>query len=995
MVAEEVVVHNGTVHEFDVGDQGLIYGDAFALYHRQDRYQGDFAQQPIPVTGVQGIGYDASGRLFVLGWQALARQQDSGEWQKVSHSPFTQLPCDLRCGSGVWVCNTQWVSRAEGGRLKVVETGEAWESSAEWGDDGLLVGTVGGRIIGIEPAAVQVVGLPEGLVLSGKTKVEIGEQGVLLSGKRMPLHMWSEGKVSRLLGNESKIGVFLDDQHILRFPSMNAYYRSRINVKPVYHVYSSGEDLTRFELPTDAPYLQLENFTKVPGGRVLIATNRGLFEIGIDGAKLERHQTPERPFTVTAVDILRGGEVWIGDANGRFCKLEDSSDDRNWKALPGTARQQVTHFGSAKLQGRDAVLIGTKTGLYAYDESRDQCRLVDAPFKNSAYIQDIALAPHSDDVMISVRNIGVYLLREGVWAKVDLGEAVPTNMVWDIEYENDGAYWLTTSEWYARVQRRVRELFCYVDVTSNDSNEATDTEDGPFRVEKDSTFQAKLSVSNPFGQAGYRYRQSEGQWKYLAVSDGLLQLRPDSLGLQDVEVQAFDHDLNFSSSVYVPLDVFLPWWRWQIVRWGAVLFVVAALTITTYSVQQSRRSRKARVAAERETARIERERRALAERGAKERERLLLRVCHDLKNPLNVVFACTEMLGSGELAPDEAVVLLTGSAESMNYLSKQLLSYSKAKRRSIAEKSHITVEAVFDELRRESLVLDREKLRELEVQVDADMPVQLYSDAHAVKEILRNLLDNAAKHCSEGKITLRFVMRDGLPTFVVEDTGAGMPSDELDAIFDAFYQTGDVANQREGLGLGLAICKSLAETLGGQLSVQSELGRGSQFSLALSRDSMVDTSVESRPQNELSDAFAPHFAPGENNYVESDLESLEQLKSEQGVLVVDDMEYVGITVVQLLNKLGQKADYVRPGDAVEAAADASYDKILVDLNMQGVNGFNVAKELRGHRGESISIIAISENEQLIQIAEKSPEFDQAIPKTQLFGILGRCRAASY
>ncbi len=1047
--AAEIAVQDGLVFAMYVGPHGLAYGDAFSIYHRPDPLSGKFKQYPMPASGLRGISFTAYGRMMVLGWQTFAVMDDAGEWQSLSHSPRSHLPGELMPGKDAWICTTQRVSHVQSGQIHAVTLGDAWESSAAWENDGLLVGTVGGRILGVESTPVQTIGPTEGLISNAKTRVETSRHGVLFSGEQMQLHRWDGAQAKSLTGSISKIGYFFDADHILRLPSLLAYARGDVNSQPFYYTYYVQEDdLKRVNLPVKAEYLTMADCAMRDDGTGLLATSRGLFELEIDEARLESHQAEDAPFSLSAVDVLADGEVWIGGYDGRICRLADSSNPDNWIQVPGqTKTRRITQIANGRVGDQAVVFVGTTQGLYFCDPS-GACREMPTPFGSSAFIQDIEQIRDGKTVFVSVRNMGAYIFEDDVWARIDIGEQLQTSTVWDIEPDPSGGYWLTTDDWYIKVQRSHRQVRCFVDrintgngwsqlaagqsiLPQGESASPPEVTANPIAVpaiERDVPFRAELSVASPFAHAGFRYRRTgQEKWDYLAADQRVLEMTFEEAGTSGVEVQAFDHSHNFSPVIELPVRVYLPLWRWQIVRWGAACLLLLGLGVTVYSAHASRRSRLARRRAEEETIRVEKARRSLAEESSLERERLLLRVCHDLKNPLNVVFACTEMLKSGDLVAAEAAPLLNGSAESMDYLSKQLLSYSKVRKMKEVENRFVAVEQLMSDLQGESKFIRRKIAGEVEVDLSSDAPGTLYTDPHAVKEILRNLLDNAFKHCPEGRIKLSYGVEAGLPIFAVEDSGPGMPESELDSIFNAFYQAGDRESRKDGLGLGLAICSTLARRLGGSLRVESKLGVGSRFIVELPMEAFVeigktvhadgeqagngeraretvdaDGNGDSSTKHAVGDVAqadhwgaSPHVSrPGMRPDFAGAMGGPTGRQHEPAlnfagpVLVIDDLEYVGATVVQRLHNLGLQASYAGPLDGVARALGENYPEVLVDLNMQGKDGFAVARELREKRGDSVQIVAMSESDALLKYASLSGDFSRSLPKTRLFEMLG-------
>lgn len=978
---------NGGVLCFEVCQSGLAYATEHTIGHRDDPLKGPFEVTDAPVPGVRELCFDSRDRLTLLGRKAVAIREKDGSWQTLSYVPRAYTPGDLTTGKDSWICTNERVLQFENGQLHAVPLTDHWKSSTGWANEGLVVGTVSGRILGVENGGVTTFGVHEGLVAPMKQNVDVSPWGSVLSGQEMPAQHVDGTELALVYGSRSKVSFHLDENHVVCFGSLSTKLRHVQVARPFCYTSLKGDQkIWRVPLPTTAPSLRMRNFCRIGDGKGLLATDQGLFVIGPKKAELESHQTADSPLRLDAMTAFDDGEVWLGDMEGRFCSLANSSNQDQWIELPSRAAfQRVTQFAKPSWTSQDELLVGTTLGLYSYEPSSGTLEIVSAPFGETAYIQDIEASEATGSVIVSVRNMGVYVLHEGVWAHVNLGEQIDTSMSWDVAVEPSGDFWLTTNERFIRVSHQSRDLFCFLDKVNTGDGWQASTAGATAELERDGAFRALLSTSSPIGHAGFRYRADGGQWNYLNADQRELELAMTQVGSVDIEVQAFDHYHNFSPAVVFPVDVFLPMWRWQMLRWAAASLLLLGAAVTVYSYRASRLARHRQLEAERANALGEKQRRTLAEHAAQERERLLLRVCHDLKNPLNVVFACTEMLDSGELNAEEAAPLLNGSAESMDYLSKQLLSYSKAKRGADIEKRLVSTHELIDDLRRQ-YDLTRRDGGKLEIQIDADTPHNIMTDPRMVNEILGNLLENAIKHCPGGVVQLGLANQDGKPTFFVQDDGPGIDALELDSIFSAFYQSATTEHKQDGLGLGLSICKTLAERLGGKLGVESELRHGARFSFELPCSCVVPADKLAAQQRQTEEASQEPHAP-------EFLGGFSELGLTGRILVVDDQEYVASTMVQRLNKMNIEAKYVGPADAVAEALAGYSQNVLIDLNMPGQNGFKLAQELRKHCGDSLILIAMSESEQLVELADEFDYFDRVLPKSRLFEMLGRTNHA--
>ena len=220
--------------------------------------------------------------------------------------------------------------------------------------------------------------------------------------------------------------------------------------------------------------------------------------------------------------------------------------------------------------------------------------------------------------------------------------------------------------------------------------------------------------------------------------------------------------------------------------------------------------------------------------------------------------------------------------------------------------------------------------------IAADAPRFVAGDAVRVEQVMLNLINNAIKFTEHGAVAVTLARGDdGAAVFRVVDTGPGMSPQMRARLFGRFEQA-DGPQRRVGSGLGLAICRELATRMGGSIDVESELGRGSTFTLRLP----------------LPAAPAPVAAP--------ETAPLETARKAQKILLVEDDATVAAVIAGLLRAQGHDVVHVPHGlAALTETALAPFDAALIDLDLPGVDGFALARLLRQRGAACARLIGIS------------------------------------
>ena len=290
------------------------------------------------------------------------------------------------------------------------------------------------------------------------------------------------------------------------------------------------------------------------------------------------------------------------------------------------------------------------------------------------------------------------------------------------------------------------------------------------------------------------------------------------------------------------------------------------------------------------------------------KNRFWANVSHELRSPLNSIIGLGRLLtGPGsELTADQRhqVGLITGAGTGLLGLVNDLLDTAKAEAGQLqADPAAVQLPALLGRLR--ALLRPMTENGPVSLVVDADeAPAELLTDEIALTAILRNLLSNSLKYTDEGEVTLTVRAGHRYVEFVVADTGIGIPADQIEHIFEEFFQVAGV--RRGGTGLGLPYARRLTELLGGQLRLTSEPGRGTTVTLRL-----------------------PH-GPAAMGVV----------------LIADDDPAVRQLIRGLLAGLAGQVIEAADGEQALAAAQAGpVDLALVDLRMPGLDGYALLERL--------------------------------------------------
>ena len=331
----------------------------------------------------------------------------------------------------------------------------------------------------------------------------------------------------------------------------------------------------------------------------------------------------------------------------------------------------------------------------------------------------------------------------------------------------------------------------------------------------------------------------------------------------------------------------------------------------------------------------------ILEKASKEKTTFISTISHELRTPLNGIVGLSRMLLDENLTQQQVQYLKTIhiSAITLGNIFNDIVDLDKLDRRRfdlVSEK--IDLKDFLSDLQSLSFIQTQQKGLQLEFIQEGEFPNIIETDATRLRQVLWNLISNAVKFTEHGNIIIRCFYTSGESnqlSFEVEDSGIGIPHDQLDKIFAMYYQVKGNANVI-GTGIGLAISSQIVKMLGGKLTVDSELEKGTTFHFSI--PVKVDkNAVLAKPV----------------------LTSVKSLN----ILLVEDIELNIIVARALLEKLGHHVDCAMDGkEALEKVSEHKYQLILMDIQLPDMDGFEVTEKLRLIHGNNLPpIVALTAN----------------------------------
>jgi signal transduction histidine kinase len=341
---------------------------------------------------------------------------------------------------------------------------------------------------------------------------------------------------------------------------------------------------------------------------------------------------------------------------------------------------------------------------------------------------------------------------------------------------------------------------------------------------------------------------------------------------------------------------------------------------------------------------------AAAQAAVRAKSEFLANMSHEIRTPMTAMLGMTELLQLSELAPAqrEFADTIARSGEALLQIVNDILDFSKIEAGQLSiEEIGFDLGELLQDVRELLLIKARQRGLALEIDFASELPHQIRADPTRIRQVLVNLVGNAIKFTHEGGVILRASSRERLADdsflldLAVADSGIGIPAEQRGRVFEAFTQADTSTTRRYGgTGLGLAICNRLSVLMGGALSLESELGKGSTFHLTI--PVRVDTGAAQVKAESLPAPAAGSFSGR--------------------ILLVEDNPENQALAVRILQHFGCQVDHASDGaEALARLESGRYDLVFMDCHMPILNGYDATRAIRAKEaaGQHLPIVALS------------------------------------
>ena len=336
-----------------------------------------------------------------------------------------------------------------------------------------------------------------------------------------------------------------------------------------------------------------------------------------------------------------------------------------------------------------------------------------------------------------------------------------------------------------------------------------------------------------------------------------------------------------------------------------------------------------------------------AEHTSKMKSQFMATVSHEIRTPMSGIIGMTELMTETEMSAEqrETVQTIKICAENLLTLVNDILDYSKLEANKLElDKRPFKLVDTIKNTTDLFAYKARQKNISIKYYIDPNIPEYIVQDEARIYQVLFNIIGNAVKFTPSGQITINVKKLSKHLEFKISDTGIGIPKDKHKTIFESFTQLNPgYHSDTYGTGLGLSISKSILELMGGDIEIESEIGKGATFTFKISTSSKSDGPTIATQQQVITQKI-----------------DVTQMK----VLIVEDNPINLKLIATILDKIGVQIDTAEDGlVAVEKIKANSYHLVFMDVQMPKLDGKSATKRIRAIEGhESLPyIIALTAN----------------------------------